>query len=176
MPQRGSQADTVRRGEEPTHPQVSTEDFPSGAASDQVSAGGRPGQVCPQCSVPGGTATPAHPPWGASWTQLSWRSPVMRSHPRGPAEPGVHGGGWGGGAQGSGSRGWQIQRKLGAGHGTLPFPPKEEECSWKQSEGRPGQDSLSHFEPPMGPRARPTDRLPLKGHRGGRAARHWVGF
>lgn len=57
-----------------------------------------------------------------------------------------------------------------AGRETLPLPHKEEERPGKQeSEEKPGQDSLSHFKAPTGPRADPIDRLPLKGYRGGRA-------
>lgn len=44
------------------------------------------------------------------------------------------------------------------------------------SEEKPGQDSLSHFKPPTGRRADPTDGLRLEGYRGVRAAHHWVGF
>ena len=39
-----------------------------------------------------------------------------------------------------------------------------------ESEKKPGQDSLSHFYLPIGPRADLTDQLPLKGTEASRAA------
>lgn len=113
----------LRKGEEITHHSWGQRTFQDRQhVTERAQEGGQVGSPRIECSVPGSTATPSHPPRSR---QPSSAVPGHSGEEKPPPA----------GCRARSPQGKrETHRKPSAAHRTLPFPPKEEKCSWKQRE------------------------------------------